>query len=589
MAIASALSVVSRASWVASARAQRPVSVPVADPPRTGAPLSAAALASLRGADADARIRALAAERRSVRLLLGALASPLVARRRYEPLGFRSLGDYARERMGVSAVAVREWARVAEALAGLPVMLDAVALGDVSWSVARRAVGLATPESDAAFVSALRGRTVRATEALLAAAFGGAGEEEGGADDDEAQRERAVVRVPLSREYHGRWHAALELARRIAGESLPVWECAEAIAAEVLAALPPSRVAEAASLPRLDEPAVGAAPGRAAKTCETREHGLRHAAFRALRWDVATAGERPDLEATQSWAQSASPHALDCALRRMLARLQAIEHDTGHMLRQIVDRKLYTELGFESFERYAEERADISPRTARRRVRLARLGPVGSAAAEALRSATLTPRQVALVSEAAGPSDQAAIVAHARRVTLRRLEEDLDAGDPGRAAVVFGAPREAANVFLLALDAVRLELTAKSRASHPHGASPQEALLWMLAHAISVWEEQGAQFDDYADFTRDGFRCTAPGCTARRSLQSHHIVFRSAGGADEPSNRTTLCAFHHLRAVHAGTVSCRGRAPGGLVFALGVRAAGPPLLRAASGDVLLRP
>ena len=133
MAIASALSVVSRASWVASARAQRPVSVPVADPPRTGAPLSAAALASLRGADADARIRALAAERRSVRLLLGALASPLVARRRYEPLGFRSLGDYARERMGVSAVVVREWARVAEALAGLPVMLDAVALGEVSW------------------------------------------------------------------------------------------------------------------------------------------------------------------------------------------------------------------------------------------------------------------------------------------------------------------------------------------------------------------------------------------------------------------------------------------------------------------------
>ena len=587
MAIASAPSVVSRASRAEPERAPQPAPVP--DGPRTGAPLSVAALAFLRGADADARIRALAGERRSARLLLGALASPLVARRRYEPLGFRSLGDYARERMGVSSVAVREWARVAEALAGLPAMLDAVALGEVSWSVARRAVGLATPETDVAFVSALRGRTVRAAEALLAAAFGGAREQEGGAGDGEAQRERVVVRVPLSREHHGRWHAALELARRIAGESLPVWECAEAIAAEALAALPPSRVAEAAGLPRLGEPAAGAAPARRARTFEAREHGLRHEAFPALRWGAATAGARPDLEATRSWAQSASPHALDRALRRMLARLQAIEHDAGHLLRQIADRKLYVELGFESFERYAEERADMSPRTARRRVRLARLGPAGSAAAEALRSATLTPRQVALVSEAAAPSQQAAIVAHARHVTLRRLEDDLGVGDPGRAAVVFGAPRETANVFLLALGAVRLELTAKGRASHPHGAGPQEALLWMLAHAISAWEEQGAQFDDYADFTRDGFRCTAPGCTARRNLQSHHIVFRSAGGADEPSNRTTLCAFHHLRAVHAGTVSCRGRAPGRLVFALGVRAAGPPLLRAVSGDVLQRP
>jgi hypothetical protein len=108
----------------------------------------------------------------------------------------------------------------------------------------------------------------------------------------------------------------------------------------------------------------------------------------------------------------------------------------------------------------------------------------------------------------------------------------------------------------------------------------------MLDHAIASWLEQGAAFDDYADFTRDGFRCTAPGCTARRNLQSHHIVFRSARGPDEPWNRTTLCAFHHQRGVHAGFVSCQGRAPDGLVFALGVRAGGPSLLRARSGDVL---
>ena len=36
-----------------------------------------------------------------------------------------------------------------------------------------------------------------------------------------------------------------------------------------------------------------------------------------------------------------------------------------------MDRKLYRELGFESFEGYVEERLDLSPRTARRLVRLA--------------------------------------------------------------------------------------------------------------------------------------------------------------------------------------------------------------------------
>ena len=47
----------------------------------------------------------------------------------------------------------------------------------------------------------------------------------------------------------------------------------------------------------------------------------------------------------------------------------------------------------------------------------------------------------------------------------------------------------------------------------------------MLDHAIATWLEAGAQFEGYADFERDGYRCTA-----RRNLQGHHIRFRSAWG-----------------------------------------------------------
>jgi hypothetical protein len=98
---------------------------------------------------------------------------------------------------------------------------------------------------------------------------------------------------------------------------------------------------------------------------------------------------------------------------------------------------------------------------------------------------------------------------------------------------------------------------------------------------ITTWVAAGARFRDYADFTRDGFRCTVPGCTARRNLQSHHVRFRSQGGVDEAWNRTTLCAHHHQRGVHGGTVTIRGRAPDALEYALGPE----PAERFRSGDV----
>jgi hypothetical protein len=148
----------------------------------------------------------------------------------------------------------------------------------------------------------------------------------------------------------------------------------------------------------------------------------------------------------------------------------------------------------------------------------------------------------------------------ALRVTLRRLEDEVL---PQR--VAFWAPPEVAALFE--------ELVARL------------GLEAMLNHAIATWLEAGEEFEDYADFERDGFRCTVPGCTARRNLQSHHIWFRSHCGPDMAWNRTTLCAYHHHRGVHkrgrhTGSLAIRGRAPDGLVYTLGVG-------RFGSADVLL--
>jgi hypothetical protein len=544
-------------------------------PRAADAPASPAALLFLRGRDADARIQALVAARAGVRPLLASLTLALVERRAFEPLGFRSLGDYGRERLGLTARALREWARVWRALEGLPLLRAALVAGELSWSVARRIVAFVTPETEAASLESVRGRTVRAVEAMLATVF---------PDQPTAASEpgdHVHVRVHGPAGTGARWQAALELARRMAGEALPVWECAEAIAAEALGGIPAGSVRRAADLtaPNVVR-APGAAPGRRAGSA-TREHGLRHRAFPHLRWDARAFKALRDPQALLVSARALSPHALDAALRRTLRRLQQLDHDLGRLLRQVLDRRLHLELGFPSFERYVEERSDVSPRTARRWVRLARLGPEKSALANAFRAGQVTEAQALVVAAASAPGTEAHWLAFARAHTLRRLEDEAAAAGDGE-IVSFHAPREAASVFLLALEAARLHL-GEERAQ---AVSPGEALIWILEHATASFTEQGAQFRDYADFTRDGFRCSVPGCTARRNLHAHHVKFRSAGGPDEAWNRTTLCAFHHLRGVHAHTVRCTGRAPGDLLFELGVRASATALVVARSGDVL---
>jgi hypothetical protein len=122
----------------------------------------------------------------------------------------------------------------------------------------------------------------------------------------------------------------------------------------------------------------------------------------------------------------------------------------------------------------------------------------------------------------------------------------------------------------------------------------------MFDHAIDTWTGPSQRVRrTHRVFARDGWRCTVPGCSSYRNLHCHHVEPRSAGGSDDPDNCTTLCAQHHLRGVHGGTVRCRGRAPDGLRFELGVHPAGRPcslttpvsesLERHSShGDILIR-
>ena len=129
--------------------------------------------------------------------------------------------------------------------------------------------------------------------------------------------------------------------------------------------------------------------------------------------------------------------------------------------------------------------------------------------------------------------------------------------------------------------------TVRRRIEAQTGRSPTEGdgFEAMLDHVIDVWGGYGRRLPPaHRVFERDGWRCTVPGCSSLTNLHDHHIVLRSAGGSDDLVNRTTLCAWHHLRGVHGGVVRCVGKAPSDLRFELGVRPGARPLLGFGPGE-----
>ncbi len=100
-------------------------------------------------------------------------------------------------------------------------------------------------------------------------------------------------------------------------------------------------------------------------------------------------------------------------------------------------------------------------------------------------------------------------------------------------------------------------------------------LLALLEDAAIAWDDPRALPRRRGDavFRRDGFRCAAPGCTARATLQDHHVVFRSRGGGHTAENRVALCAAHHAALHERGTLAVTGRAPLDLAWRVGPPAA----------------
>ncbi len=546
--------------------------------------------------------------RAPLRLALARIAARLIATRAWERLGFARVADYGRERAGLSARQLQDLAHTSVRLSALPGVEAALAAGRLGWSQARLITRVATPEDETRWIAFARSLPVRELEHAVRAVDRGS--LEGGAletDEDGCDSTFKVgVVVRCTPRVRAKFHAARALARRVAGEALPIWACMEAVAAEALSALP-----------------VGAAPEGDDENCALaaeggvswRERGKQRAESEMMplpELSDEACGEEPASATANLCAvpgaerviplladlESADAFELDSRLRRAVAQEQRLDAELAPLLATV-----------------SPERLGISPRKARALGRIERLAAGCPDLRVAFHSGRLSWVQVQAILPVLflnrSRRSRAWWIEHAAQVSVRRLYDDVDSAlsagqtelepdlqterqtcaqagageattlEPETARFFFAAPCDVARLFGAVACSIRRQVECTTGRLPSEGA----AIEWMFDHAFEAWGLKNHRVPrEHQVFERDGWRCTVPGCSSYRNLHDHHVVFRAVGGSDDLSNRTTLCAWHHLRGVHAARVRCSGNASEGLFFELGLRPGRESLLHYAPGE-----
>ncbi len=498
----------------------------------------------------ERRLIELAHSAGPLRRVVAALAGRLVAARSWERLGYARLGDYARERLGLSVRSLQEFAHVDRALGELPRLESALVSGMLPWSKVRLLARFVSGEDEASWIARAGCLNVRALERACRVVDRGALEAGAVATDEEGGEPEAREWVRLSAPFGLalKWRHTLRNSAKVAGEPTSPAVALELLTAEALSALPVRVVAE----------------GLAGSACQgTSWHVPAVAASESRRpprrAEAVCAAEpcAPDIECERAELprflrpflrdlNGADAFALDARLRRAIRLEQRLDAEIAPLLRHVSQAGFAWRRRHHTLSAFAREHLGMSPRKARALVRLEQVGDVCPELRAAYRDGRLSWLQAQILAplllvQASGNWRQA-WVAWASQVTVRRLDELVDQA-----------------LWLRESDPRRWE----------RGLEGPEA----LDASLTSRDETGEQETDEQDgrqCVRDrrtpsapsGSACgrrTVPGCSGRRNLHAHHIVFRSAGGSDALENQTTLCAFHHQRGVHGRTVRITGR------------------------------
>ena len=118
-------------------------------------------------------------------------------------------------------------------------------------------------------------------------------------------------------------------------------------------------------------------------------------------------------------------------------------------------------------------------------------------------------------------------------------------------------------------DATRAVTFLQGRVIDP--ALPEDVVQQVVDSFLREWAARALEdIRKHPIIEAGGWKCSVPTCTNRAWLEKHHIEYLSQGGSDFPANQAPLCFFHHHQGVHAGLIVCKGTAPDGLVWFLGI-------------------
>ncbi len=547
----------------------------------------------------DRFLRRLTRQEALCRRVLGRLAATFLDRRGHHRLGFARLRDYARERLGTSAREMQSLAQVSASLDRLPQIAAAFESGEVTWAQVRLLAVTVDPATEDHWLSLARGRTVRALEALREAATHGVEAESASDEDDSIDSEpRLRFRMSCPRRVSSSWRRALELAERMAGEALPAWRAAEAIAAEALSAMDgtsalidPPTVASREIGDRSTEPAGVEVSSEA----ETRD------AFGDLDWSAIDETIPEPVEDLSRSLEAVDAFGLDDRMRRVHRSMHHVDRQLGRLLRLFIDMRLHRLMGFDSASRYVRERLGMSPSKGRALIHLERQTAKVPELASAYRDGEISWVRTLALLPVAGEPHARAWVERAKSVTVRRLIDEVEWAIDARDARALGrsvAPPPSGTDLVQAerqmcahgdtpvvdgeitfcgpasvVGLLRMAVAAFAQPFEPAWRGLEK----VLEHVHREWAAQPRHRDPV--FARDGWRCAVPACSSRRNLHDHHILFRSRGGDNARDNRVAVCAWHHLHGLHSGAVRARGKAPDEITWEIGVRAGGAPLLR----------
>jgi hypothetical protein len=485
--------------------------------------------------------------RGALELAIGESLAALAVGDRTLRLGFSCLGDYSRERLGIAGSTAEKLARLARNLRERPMLREAVWRGEVSVRKAETVLPLARGYDEAPGVARARVETVRSLASAVKEAHGASAEE------DEPW-ERIVLACPQAP--RAKLDEAMGLAGRLLGAAAPKWQRLEAICEEFLGANPsepdPAETDDAdaggssALLDRL--PSGGALEeAKAFLEEETRRWSFLDP-FNPVPAPIDDLGLGPLVDLTR----------LDADLRRLSALRARWDELFGHLALLLRQLGLWRDMKFASFGHYCAERLGMSERAVAQRASLERRLHELPALRAALRDGRVSYEKARVVAEVADESDVDGWIEKARRLSCIALAREGEALEEAqmcaRDEVVLRLPERVASLLDSALRA------AQSAAGRP--LTPGEALEAIADHFIAtwkplLWERNTVQKRVLA---RDRGHCQVPGCS-RAAVQVHHIQYRSHGGADEPANLVSLCAAHHLHAVHVGWVRVSGKAP----------------------------